>query len=199
VALYFTVRCCLFVFLVPLSTILAVYLLSQLSCMALVSLALSYVATKRVQQFIVTSAPTKQHAKTAVESTRIWVPLVIFLTSVFVMRTLAAITILTPILTWSPALSLAVAIRLALSSILLGLSVVSRFVGSPSVGKYGKSITCIEECLTYEMHYYWPVILLTMSKRLFSLNQSSMLVLATFHQSICSIPPTGILSRSHLD
>lgn len=103
--------------------------------MILISLAISFAATRGIRRLIIKSAPTKLKANNAVESTKTWVPLGICLTSVFAMRALAAITILKPFLTWSPALSFVVTVRLAVASVLLGLSVVSRFVGPQSVGK----------------------------------------------------------------
>jgi hypothetical protein len=136
VALYFAIRCCLFVVVVvPVATLSAVVLLSKLPSIVLIALAATLAATRGMRRWIIKSAPTKQQANDAMQSTRIWVfPMGIFLASIVVMRPFSDVTIVKPMLTGSPALSFAVVIRLAIASVLLGLSVVSRFVGPPAVG-----------------------------------------------------------------
>jgi len=105
----------------------------------LLTVLLTWCATDSVRAIIRVSAPSKASGDDAVARTAFGLPALLFIACLAIIRLivvpLESVFGLRDILTWSPSISVSLAARLAMIFFLLGLSVVFRFIGQPSIGK----------------------------------------------------------------
>ena len=117
----------------------------------ILSLLMTNAATFTVRNLIGKSTPSKQNAEEALAKTEVGLPFRMFLASAFVIQ-----VVVTPFkdglgikerLTWSPMINFSVAFRLASGMLTLGVAVILRFIGPPSVG------TWISSCLGLSIYF----------------------------------------------
>jgi hypothetical protein len=104
----------------------------------ILSLLMTWAFTEAIRKLICQSAPSKERAHDALAKTEVALPCLMFSASAFAVR-----IVVTPledglgikgILTWSPTITFSFAFRLAIGMLLLGMAVILRFVGPPSIG-----------------------------------------------------------------
>jgi hypothetical protein len=157
----------------------------------ILSLVMTSAATFTVRNLIRQSAPSKQNAEEALAKTEVGLPFLMFLASAFVIQ-----VVVTPledglgikqILTWSPTITFSIAFRLASGMLILGVAVILRFIGPPSVG------TWISSCLGLSISFSFGWLSLTLvffphnncASMLFC---SSLLLFSSFDSSFHNCP-----------
>jgi hypothetical protein len=107
---------------------------------SILSLIMTASSTIAIRRMIHLSAPSLKLAKESLVKTEVRLPCLMFLFSitlirVFVVRIEERLG-LAALFTWSPTMTFSLAFRLAMGMFLLGIAVVSRYIGPASVGKF---------------------------------------------------------------
>lgn len=109
----------------------------------LLSLIMTMALTSSVRRLILQMAPTKAGAQDALAKTEMGLPFLMFastcLVTNFVLAPLESALGIRSLLTWSPVLTFSLALRACALTLLLGLSVLLRYVGPPSVMRCSSS------------------------------------------------------------
>ena len=127
---------------VPLSFKIAYFMLDGLTNdHTVLSLLLTTIATLVTRNMIRQSAPSKRKAEEALAQIAVGLPLLAFTVVVilirFIVSPIEAQLRIKQLITWSPVITFTFAFRIGTGIILLGLSVILRFIGPQSIGKHG--------------------------------------------------------------
>ncbi len=105
------------------------------------TIGMTAVFSRILERSITNAAPTKEIGIKSVEQKKGWLFLTTLVASIITIRLVVVpleklLGLSMSFLKWSPSISISSALRIASGGFLLGLSIVARYIGPQSIGKY---------------------------------------------------------------